>query len=171
MPLTVDASSSSKPTTQHPHEPFGQEGISRYFFSFCCFISFVCMLCSLAMWFRSHRVMDEVWKSTHDGRLVVRSVYGRVVMQKLVLTIDYGAADGWNYSQAYFRRPISDGWRDSWAKRFGFGWGVDPGQGNVAEVRWIRIRWPLIAAALSILPGYWLIRKRTQARLAESDHP
>jgi hypothetical protein len=123
------------------------------------------------MWFRSHRVIDEVWKPTHDGRLVVRSVYGRVVMQKFVLSIDYGVADGWNYAQSFIRRPVTDGWQDSLAKRIGVGWGIDPGQGNVAEVRWLRIRWPLIAIALSILPACWLVRKRSQDQHAESDQP
>jgi hypothetical protein len=123
-------------------------GVRRFAPAVLARIVLVLLIVAILMWFRSHGTADQL---VHDGTShtwVVRSIYGRVVVQKWPRQQE-DPATRWAFDSFDFRRPISDGWDNGILKSIGLQWGYSVGREG-ERVWWLRLRWPTLALVLAV---------------------
>jgi hypothetical protein len=125
-------------------------------------IVLVLLIVSVLMWYRSHHTADQFVRDGVKHTWVVRSIYGRIVVQRVDRNPDEPPAR-WSIDSFDFRRPIRDGWAPSWQKAVGLQWGTDIDNRGQA-VWWLRVRWPTLSLVLAVFTLYLAVKLR---RLAE----
>jgi hypothetical protein len=139
-------------------EPFGQRGVRQYVMPALTVLSFVVTCLAGVMWYRSYSVADQFAREDGVSTLLIRSIYGRVVMTYSRLDASPDSASRytpeWRYSTSEMPEVVRDAWRDSWKKRIGIDWRGEPLLQPELAVGgwWLRVRWPLIAVLSLVVP-------------------
>ena len=161
-PMRIDS-----PSDDAAPEAFGQASAGKYIVSVFVILSMICSGISLAMWKRSHGIGDVFFKDTAEGRVMVRSIYGRLIISKTQLEEPrmMGLVNDWNYMRIDVSRDIRDGWTPGFWKSIGIQQGIDlnPDRG-IAQERWLRIRWPTITAMTALFPAVSVLRRSRRER-------
>lgn len=147
-----------------PPEAFGQAGVRRFAPAVLGRIVLVFLIVSVLMWHRSHSTADQLVRDGATHTWVVRSIYGRIVIQRLDRDPDSPPSQ-WSIDSFDVRRPIRDGWAPSWQKAIGLQWGHDVGDRG-QTFWWLRVRWPTLSLVFAVLTLYLAVklRRRTEQR-------
>lgn len=161
-PMPIDS-----PIDDAAPEAFGQASAGKYIVTVFVIFSMICSGVSLAMWRRSHSVGDVFFRDTAEGRVMVRSIYGRLIISKTHLEEPrmLGLVNDWNYMRIDVPENIRDGWQPGFWKTVGIQQGIDlnPDRG-IAQERWLRIRWPTITVITALFPVSSVLRRSRRER-------
>ena len=164
------AQASSNDPRNPAHEPFGQLGVGQYVIPALATASLVVMILSLAMWYRSHRIVDSFTSEKAGSSWIANSIYGRIFVVCRYRAERYESLDGaWNYDT----QPMPQNLRDAWAPSVWKSIGIEfrnevlppTAASSAAGGWWLRVRWPFIAAMSSVLPivrVLYVIRQRRE---------
>lgn len=148
-------------------EPFGQGGIRRYIFPALTVASLTAMVLSVGMWARSHYIVDNARKEHNRTQWYVSSIYGRILIAWGSRS-PFPSDDEWTYGTEPMPENIVDRWQPTIWKMIGVDWRHEPLNAEFGtRGGWVRIRWPLVAAVMAILPGVRLIAERRRRKAIE----
>lgn len=125
----------------------------------------------MVMYVRSWVYADELRFETAHANWVVRSVVGRIFVQRFDRQPNENPLTrSWSFMSYDAPDRSMDGWQPGIFKTIGFQWGVDrmPRRWGGEKYAWLRVKWSTLAVIYALPAAIIVVRYRRQRRLERS---